>query len=62
MPVVPKGTALGAYGQSPLASPSPQNMLMAAAEVAQRARSMPGPQTAEPDLKAPRKRKLKVIK
>ncbi len=63
MPVVPQGTNLSAIGQSPMIEkPSPTNLLMAAADMAQRQRTMPGPGTAEPDLKAPRKKKMKVLR
>lgn len=60
MPVVPPSAL--PQEKSALEKPSPTNLLMAAADMVERARSMPGPQTAEPDLKATRKRKMKVLK
>ena len=77
MPMVPKGTNLGAYGQSPLgggsAKPSETDLLMAAADMhgqgrlieppKEEQRSMPqGPERPRINLKRKSNRPLKVVK
>lgn len=62
MPTVPSGTNTSGYGQSPVAAPSQTNLLMAAATMADQARSMPGSRSKEPDLKPGRRKHTKVLK